>query len=138
MRQIKFRGKRPNSGKWITGSLVQLFGFSYILNDEHKTSDCSTEVIPETVSQFTGLTDKNGKEIYEGDILGRLFDSYNENTIVVYNKGILCARPISKEDYRTLNTFDSCGWVRVDKGGSYNFQIIGNIHDNPELLNEKQ
>lgn len=130
MRQIKFRGKRPNSGKWITGSLVQLFGFSYILNDEHRTSDCSTEVLPDTVSQFTGLTDRNGKEVYEGDILETKYeDRCEESGFGIARNGV----------YFKIGCFGTIGEITREflPFSDYPIKdeyIIGNIHDNPELI----
>lgn len=127
MRKIKFRGKRPNSGKWITGSLAQLSGFSYILNDEHKIPDCSTEVLPDTVGQFTRLFDKNGKEIYEGDII-QIHEGRNDFKItsIVWNDEFLCYEPSNKDLRHALK-------ARY----SEHYKIIGNIHDNPELLTNK-
>lgn len=139
MRQIKFRGKRKD-GVWVFGDFFDTQHSTFcnymptiIENGGIAPSDFHL-VDPDTVYQFTGLVDRNGKEIYEGDIMGRLFDDYNENTIILYHKGILCAKPIGKDKFRPLNTFNDCGWVRVDEGYNYNFQVIGNIHDNPELL----
>lgn len=77
------------------------------------------EVIPETVGQFTGLTDKDGKAIFEGDIF---YDEYNEsNCLITFDEGSFCI----VED----NVCQSaCG---CSMNG---FEVIGNIHDNPELL----
>ena len=109
MREILFRGKGRDNGKWYEGDLGTLAHKRFI--DDGKDN---ARVIPETVGQFTGLTDKNGKKIFEGDIVamgkGRAYEvKYNNGSY--YMDGI--AIPIKFVD---------------------RFEVIGNIHDNPELL----
>ena len=126
MREILFRGKRINKGDWVEGKGIDLnFGTAYILTKEY---DCGSgyytgefEVIPETVGEWTGLTDKNGKKIFEGDILKGSWDSI---LVIFYDK--------ISTSYRVKTS------TGHDREPSYygveKFEVIGNIHDNPELM----
>jgi uncharacterized phage protein (TIGR01671 family) len=126
MRTIKFRGKDINKEQWCFGSLLT----NYYEFDKPQTysivdkEDYHFPVIPETVGQFTGLHDVNGKEIYEGDILG--FGSDTSIGLEVYwseQRFAYCVRTnLLKEDRYTLAELQ------------YGYKVIGNIHDNPELI----
>lgn len=118
-REIKFRGKRLDNGEWLYGSLVIISDRYYIFNDELRK-----EVDPATVGQYTGLKDKIGREIYEGDILE--YDSYGDTCkyAIVFKNG--CFGLICEGDFFDMNTLSN-----GVKG-----KVIGNIHDNPELLNQ--
>lgn len=119
MRTIKFRARNLD-GEWRYGFYVEeerqtINGFEkkhFIVNDGHRYVD------PSTVGQFTGLLDKDGKEIYEGDILQET-DS-GKTVLVVYEAPEFCYAD-NIFGYRFLNLPE-------------NFSVIGNIHDNPELL----
>lgn len=131
MREILFRGKQKYNNEWIYGSLVRLGKESFSDPDRYGITDkgipvgnmnvCYNfqvdEVIPETVGQYIGLTDKNGKRIFEGDIV----------------KGTFLGFPFLIKDY----VFSIC-WQEDVAGYRANYfenvEVIGNIHDNPELL----
>ena len=134
-RTIKFRGKRIDNGEWVYGSLAETHGKLFIgiptdLDNPVYMMDWH-EVDSNTVGQFTGLLDKNGKEIYEGDIL-MLGSSDAGICEVKWNESQLafCIRFYYE---RNLGTRPLGAWARDGK----NIAILGNIHDNPELLNEK-
>ena len=152
MREILFRGKRTDNGEWVEGFYSKA---NYYLNEKEihiifpldvkALPRCEfteyEDVIPETVGQYTGLTDKNGRKIFEGDIV-RLTDEHNEmewTAVVVFGN--------PNGDYNwgwqlnAIEEFDGNKdillWVDMDESGAY-CEIIGNIYDNPELLEVKQ
>lgn len=143
-REILYRGKRTYNKKWIEGSLVVDYAGNTYIVWEYETvkgamiSSKTINVYPETVGEYTGLTDKNGKRIFEGDIV-KCRDLYNdiEFTAVVefgnpnstYSWGWQLY-PISGNTYVNL---DILLWIETEETGAH-AEIIGNIHDNPELL----
>lgn len=134
MRTIKFRGKRLNNGEWVYGDLEynRAKNIARIHTyDEDGEYLIQHSVDPATVGQFTGLLDKNGKEIYEGDIL-MLGSSDAGICEVKWNESQLafCIRFYYE---RNLGIRPLGAWARDGK----DIAILGNIHDTPELLNEK-
>lgn len=128
MRTIKFRGKDIEIDEWIYGDLIQRIGYTPSIMFHYESSGKARyyeyPVKRETVGQFTGLLDKNGSEIYEGDIL----DFNGLNIEVRFVRGVfalLCNGDLDEE---------LCGDCRTDLFA----KIIGNIHDNPELLKEDE
>ena len=128
MREILFRGKRIDNGEWIEGFYVHV-PCGRMCKDEHLIQTLKLDgrvnglfnVDPETVGQFTGLTDKNGKKIFEGDIVCLYGELYNKIFSIVFAEG--CFRLGTKNGYAcTLHNLTSA------------LEVIGNIHDNPELL----
>lgn len=129
MREILFRGKRVDNGEWVQGDLLQNVDCLKIREQEKDIKHIarSFEVFPETIGQYTGITDKNGKKIFEGDKLQ--FDYLGKNLgvngigTVVFDKG----------KFGVL-----WGWhnefVCLDGFANTTIEIIGNIHDNPELM----
>ena len=136
MRTIKFRGKRVDGKGWLHGLLArtvrnenQRYIQSSLYDSDGYRGYQQYEVTPETVGQFTGLTDKNEKEIYEGDIvfIEYIDFDYSEDgtcyikTVVEYETERMRFN-FSNYGKSVINTYKSC------------LEVIGNIHDNPELL----
>lgn len=118
-REIKFRGIAIDNGGMVYGYLIKkrnnVFA-EWMIEDEN---GLGSDVVPNTIGQYTGLLDKNDLEIYEGDVikwLGLLW-------IVDYN---ICGARFTI-DCTTLNTFDTLEWYK-------DFEKVGNRHENPELL----
>lgn len=139
MRDILFRGKRSN-GEWTYGNLQTAASCAFI---SEFMGYCNT-VAPETVGQYTGLTDMNGKKIFEGDIVRittKDYWPYCEVGVVEF-----------KDCCFSVSYFNKLGFLRIHRIGQideekamgahieirYTYEIIGNIHDNPELLPAKE
>ena len=138
MREILFRGKHTRTGEWVEGLLWKnkyhsdkFFISCFPDKDDNEEAFI---VFPETVGQYTGLTDKNGKKIFEGDVIHReytLIHGERKTTreeqigVVVFKKGEFRANVVKGK-----GTWFGIGVVWK---GDY-IEVIGNIHDNPELL----
>ena len=121
------RGKRIDNGEWIQGYLYGIWERRYILWGMINDIPNMAEVDPETVCQCTAMPDKNGKLIFENDILsGHIDVGFPEDETrkrVVWHENGWCTNEPGCDDYEALDDFDS-----------ENFEVIGNEIDNPELL----
>ena len=135
MREILFRAKRIDNGEWVEGHLIKA---RYYLDEREIVAIISIdavfyphseiseweEVIPETIGQYTGLCDKNDKKIFEGDIVRRnaapMVVAWNENDGSFMTECFI-------DNIRCVNSLL----------GHKQLEVIGNIHDNPELLEVK-
>jgi uncharacterized phage protein (TIGR01671 family) len=112
-RTIKFRGQRTDNGEWVYG-LLERTGYKFFIYDYN---DIRSRIDENTVGQFTGLLDMNGKEIYEGDILdfeGKIFP-------VKYYVPLARFNTTNDGAFIGVRTWDET-------------EIVGNVYDNPELL----
>lgn len=138
-REILFRGKRVDNGNWIEGYFVLLAINEGLKHAIYTGTDEGRfilfEVIPDTVGQFTGLCDKNGNKIFEGDIL-TLEDTYNGD--VQFSWGVFGIEWTEMKKHKNLRGFGARHNLRTfEDGVNEDLEIIGNIFDNSELLEEK-
>ena len=139
MREILFRGKRTDNGAWVEGAFClkdcdnpfgDMVDRPSIIKYDPPCDGFWFRVDPETVGQFTGLTDKNGKKIFEGDIARAKIESGNHEGFtwpdmsVGFQEGSFCLNDRNGYVFCVLGAF----------APSVTLEIIGNIHDNPELL----
>ena len=129
MREILFRGKRIDNGEWVYGSYVEQYGAHEIYLTDGVDSEYGFDryhVDPSTVGQYTGMTDQNGKKMFENDI-------------------VLCTEPLGmgyreirgKVAYKLTGFVVDCGKFNTTLSGGLTqspYYVVGNIHDNPELL----
>lgn len=125
MREILFRGKRVDNGTWAYGDLLHCDDEMEI--DSESLGENGGYIIPETVGQYTGLTDKNGKKVFEADIVK--FDGYPEfySYVCFENFAFMCKSKVYKQ----------YGYHISNESG-HKLEVIGNIFDNPELLEGKK
>lgn len=159
MREIKFRAQRIDNREWVYGSYTQMREEDHnecFRTKPHKTYHriwqweagdwnmggyANYEVIPVTLCQFTGLKDIDGVDIYEGDIIKQQNFNGEEYTAiyqVCYDLGSFCLQLV-KGNAKAMKDSGYSSWsfelYAEDKGKIRKGQVIGNIHDNPELLN---
>lgn len=140
MREILFRGKRIDNGEWVFGSYAfeprRKGAFGQIISDlDHERHYIVSkknyeywEIIPETVGQFTGTYDRNGKKIFEGDIIA--FRSSESIYEVAYD--------ITDSKFIILLRNGKDSFLRFYNISAYYFSVIANKWDNPELLEEEE
>lgn len=134
MREIKFRAKRLDTGGWVYGDLIYPPSGTAIIMIyialQYRVYDKRTYVVDnDTICQFTGLTDRNGKQIFEGDIISLADLTDDLKAVVVYNEEetAFCLKLIGSDalGFRTLGSWLSMG---------YDVEVIGNRYDHPDLI----
>ena len=136
MRTIKFRGKDIETDKWVNGDLIQRIGYTpsimFPYESNGKVYYSENAVKRETIGQYTGLQDKNSVEIYEGDILvWSENDCKSQPLVVMFKHGSFGY--IYTEDW--FHPFSgNTNFTFNPRSIDMQFEIVGNIHDNPELL----
>lgn len=129
MRKILFKGKRKDNGEWVQGDLSQHKNGKKFIKCGSATS--SYEVVPESVGQYVGLTDKNDNQVFEGDIVeGHCHSQWNhrlQRCAIVYDRDSFKSR-------HYLNYPNEEHYFEYKVLFSKDVVVIGNIHDNPELL----
>lgn len=132
MKEILFRGKRLDNGEWVEGMYLYIKGHTYpsIFDME----GFSHIIITKTVGQFTGLLDKNGNKIFEGDIVRRFNSKEQEVMRYAVKWNTDCCMFVLMSEYTYLGEYDSDFTVFYGE----DLEVVGNIHDNPELLKDDE
>lgn len=157
-RTILFRGKRTDNGKFIEGDLIKLDNHTLIatkdmwasnlLDNYSTTKTLELEVLPvvaKSVGQFTGLTDKNGTKIFEGDIVRILYTDWvskNESDQRTLEQYLIDKSNIASVEFNDnawevksySKKYDDYNYSSISTGTHGRIEVIGNVHDNPELL----
>lgn len=138
MRHIIFRGKRLDNGEWMYGDLIENQGRFFIYhatsettiecNDDRRIIVAAVEVDPDTVGQYTGLKDRYGDRIWEGDIIHTKQYGKDEYGLNHCGYDIFSVRFINSSFRIESNN----RWFYLTDG--HHIEVIGNIHDNPDLL----
>lgn len=135
MREILFKAKRKDNGEWVEGyyradtdlDIHFICGWNYYLSENGlEREPFEYEIAPDTLCQYTGLTDKNGKKIWENDICEMVYNGVVYVYVVVWDKTEL--------DFKGTNGKENYGRNFEYLGCCEEIEVIGNIFDNPELL----
>ena len=134
MREILFKAKRIDNGEWVEGYYQKRYDL--LGNEEHLIFHADSykvweyaEIVPETICQFTGLCDKNGKRIWESDVVWLVYDGKEHIYQIVWDN--------SELDFKATNGEENYGSNFEYLLCCDEIEVIGNIFDNPELLQEE-
>ena len=135
MREILFKAKRTDNGKWIEGCYIKRYDL--LGNEEHLIfhADSYTvweyaEIDPETLCEFTGGCDKNGKRIWENNVVWLVYDGEEHIYQIIWDN--------SELDFKATNGEENYGSNFEYLLCCDEIEVIGNIFDNPELLQEER
>ena len=134
MREILFRGKRIDNGEWVEGNDIMhetVVGHLCLSN----AGECWVSVDPETVGQFTGLRDKNGKQIFEGDIVSQKRNGFETLYVAIFTDKDVGSCGCCYPSFDGIGfVFESAKGTRANAFDLYPLEVVGNIHDNKEML----